>query len=276
MDKLIPSDEICDSRSVVPLNLLETPMNVVAPLRSDQTIELPTEQAGLQAYVLDYFKGLRIPEEEASPLLGEILSTAKKRCEAILFFSSFTGAWQRLADWLTLAMQNAALESYIWHQRDNLIERLRKNRRYWQDAEDIADNVMSEAITAVRRGRRPKTTLKNWLSVVARNTLINHHRRERIQPRTIRLFHADNQPDDSPLLQKLPDPGLSPCDQAVCRITWEELAAMKGKEVADACRYTAQGYTQKEIAQKCGASQRTVRRWLEKAAAIERLFKETG
>ena len=276
MYTLIANDFISESRSVEPFNTPTLPETVAAPLPPD-SFDLPADEGAWRVYILDYFKGLRIPEEEVSPLLEQILTEAQKRCQAILFFLMFTGAWERLAEWLTLAMKDAALETYIWNQRHSLTDRFRKNRRYRQDAEDIADNVIAEAIAAIRRGRRPNTVLKHWLSVIARNTLINHHRIESGQPKTIGLFQANGETDDPPLLQRFPDRGPSPVDQAIYRITWEELAARHSKRVADTCRYTAQGYTQKETAEKLGASDRTIRRWLAEAApTVEKLFRPTG
>lgn len=278
MDTLIANDVLSDSYPVVSSHLPPVPETAAAALPASRPISLPADETGWRTYLLDYFKELGVPDTEASPHLGEIMTGAKKRCEAILFSLCLTGAWERSADWLTLAIRDTALETYIWSQRDSLIQRFRKNPRYWQDAEDIAHDVLSKAIVAIRRGRRPKNKLKHWMSVLARNALIDHHRIESGQPQSVCSPQADDETADRPLLQQLPDPGPSPSHQAICRLTWAELAERRSKEVADACRYTAEGYTQKETAEKCGVtSDRTIRRWLEQAApTVETLFGKTG
>jgi RNA polymerase sigma factor (sigma-70 family) len=277
MEKFLVTDLIADGRSVVTLNTPDVTETAAAPVPSKRPFDLPTEETAVCAYILDYFAELGVAEQEASPLLDEILAKAKPRCEAILFFLIVTGVWERSADWLTLAIRDTALEAYSWNQLDKLIERFRKNWRYWQDAEDIAHKVIIQAVTAIRRGRRPRSLLKNWFSRFASFSLLDHHRKESAQPRTIYLSRAEDERNDSALFQKLRDPGPSPKDQAVCRMTLEELAARNGREAVDAWRFTTEGYTQKQIAKMCGATERTVRRWLEQAAPIIKgMLKETG
>jgi len=283
VDKLIVNDVITERRPAQPSNTPAMPDTAAAPQPPHLPFDLPTDTAGIQAYVLDYFKDLGVPLEEATPLLNQILTESKKRCEAILFFLSLTGAWVRSAEWLTLAIQAAALEAYIWNQRDSLVQRFSKNRRYRQDAEDIAHNVIAQAIAAIRRGRRPKTILRNWLSVIARNALTDYHRRESGQPLTMCLLQADEETDDSPPfsspVQTLPDPAPSPFDQTFTRITWEELASRFGKQIALACRYLADGYKQNEIAEMCGVNEKTIGRWVvwleEKAPGLKEMFEAT-
>jgi RNA polymerase sigma factor (sigma-70 family) len=298
MQKRIVSDFCGHCRYVVPSHSQGAPETAAAGRPFTQSLDLPTDEAGWRVYILDYFQELGVPKAEASPLLDEALAKAKEHLEVLLFILTMTGTLDCLADWLALVISGTALEIYIWSQHDSLIQKFRKNRRYGQDAGDLAHDTILKAIKAIWRGSRPKSALKGWLSRLATYTLIDHHRKEsRRQRKTPEqekkagtnrsLLQRSLEPNPDPteqsdngmkrnwaLLQEPQDPDPMPFELADSRMKWEQLITMLGEKVVTALLCTAEGCEQDESAKKCGVtSDRTIRRWLKGAAlTVKTLF----